>query len=142
MAKSMPGLTNRFIPRWSCSIILFRCFFCRSSACSGATLFLSSSVTGISCILSTVMTRGSWVWAAFQSLQGKNRFAALASRFCKSSKKGPVFPHQNPTARYRYFPIFPCFNIVLHQNHLWDTVGSRQSGFTTHALVPSRNTVY
>ncbi len=40
----MPGLTNRFMPRWSCSTILFRYLICRNFTISGSFLAALSSL--------------------------------------------------------------------------------------------------
>ncbi len=97
----MPAFVSRFMARWSCSITLFKYFFCRSSVVSGSvsSTFNVSTAFGYAAFLSTVITRGDCVCVAFKPLR-KNRSAALPSRLALSIKSN-VLPALS-TALYRY----------------------------------------
>ena len=99
----MSAFTNRLIGRWSCSMMLFKYFFCRNSVVysSVSSPFNVSIAFEYAAFLSTVMTRGDWVWSAFKTWR-KNRSAALPSRFVLSIKSS-VLPALS-TVRVQILP--------------------------------------
>ena len=95
----MPAFVSRFMARWSCSNTSFAVI--QSFHSVSHRLANSKVAFGYAAFLSTVITRGVWVWVAFNTLR-KKRSAAKPVPF-RTSLWSPAYCPYCPPQGYKYF---------------------------------------